>query len=320
MKKMLILLLMLIVCPGFAAEDEAPPVPAGYPFESAAMAAAKLGLLELIDAENVEIPESVEARLGIEYKNVDGRSLKLDLFKPKEIEGKAPGIVFIHGGSWKGGDREQLKFYAVHFAKRGYVTISIEYRLSKEASFPAAVEDSICALQWLRANADEYSVDPERIAVSGNSAGGHLSLMVGYASDKDELNGQCGLNESSSLPRAVINFYGPVDLTGEDAVDNGAVIDFMGGRLEDNEDAYRLASPLFHVDSECPPTLTFHGTIDSVVNVSHADRLIKALEEAGVEYVYEKYKGWGHVMDVAVPVNKRCLYMMERFLEKHLKD
>ncbi|MBZ0257539.1 alpha/beta hydrolase, partial [bacterium] len=248
---------------------------------------------------------------------VDGRALQLDLYVPKSSK-PLPAIMFIHGGAWSKGQREDMKYYAVYFAKLGYVCSTVSYRLSNEAPFPAAVQDVKCAMRWMRANASKYNIDPERIAVSGNSAGGHLSLMVGYSSDVTSLEGDGGNEGVSSRPQAVIDFYGPYDLTGEDAVGVKSVLKFMGGTMEEVKDNYVQASPVTHLTKDDPPTLIFQGTVDSLVNISHADRLDKRLTELGIDHVYERYEGWGHTMDLAADVNKRCVYMMEKFLEKHL--
>ena len=298
--------------------DTAPPVPKGFKSEQEMKSAAMMGMLKVVDAKNVSVPENVTEHLGVEYGNVGGRSLKLDLYVPQSSK-PTPAIVFIHGGAWSKGKREDMKFYAVHFAKLGYAAATISYRLSSEAPFPAAVQDAKCAMRWMRAQAKQYNIDSSRIAVSGNSAGGHLSMMIGYSSGDKTLEGDGGHAKFSSKPQAVINFYGPADLTREDAVTNGSVVQFIGAGFDEAEKKFKQASPLLHITKDAPPTLTFHGTVDSLVNISHADRLDKTLKSFGVEHVYERYDGWGHVMDLAADVNKRCLYMMEKFLAKHVK-
>jgi acetyl esterase/lipase len=297
---------------------EVPPIPKGYADDQAVKTAILLGQIKLIDAMNVSIPHNVEEILGIEYGTGGERKLHLDLYQPKGRTKATPAIFFIHGGAWRSGKRSDMKFYCVKFAEKGYVTATASYRLTGEAPFPAAVHDVKCAVRWLRASAAKYQVDPKRIAVSGNSAGGHLSMMIGY-SDDPALEGTGGNNGVSSGVCAVVNFYGPTDLTTDFAKKQGVVEDFMGGKTFDEApDIYRLASPLFHLTRDDPPTLIFHGTIDSTVPIVQADKLSDKLKELGIDYIYERYDGWPHVMDLAEAVNRRCIYQMEQFFKKYL--
>ena len=303
----------------FAVEaTEVPPIPKGYADEKAVMAAIMLGQIKLIDAASVSTPDDVEEILSIEYGTGGEHKLKLDLYLPKGRTKATPAIIFIHGGAWKSGKRSDMKFYCVKFAEKGYVTATVTYRLTGQAPFPAAVHDVKCAVRWLRANVARYRVDPKRIAVSGNSAGGHLSMMIGY-SDDPSLEGNGGNSDVSSRVRAVVNFYGPTDLTTDFAKKQGVLKDFMGGKAFDEvPDAYRMASPLFHLTKDDPSTLIFHGTIDSTVPIVQADKLADRLKELGIDYVYERCDGWPHAMDLAEAVNRRCVYRMEQFFEKHI--
>ncbi|MFH1718544.1 MAG: alpha/beta hydrolase [Planctomycetota bacterium] len=303
----------------FAVEaTEVPPIPQGYADELAVKTAILLGQIKLIDAINVSTPDNVEEILDVEYGTGGERKLQLDLYLPKGRTKATPAIIFIHGGAWKAGKRSDMKFYCVKFAEKGYVTATVTYRLTGEAPFPAAVHDVKCAIRWLRANAAKYQVDPEHIVVSGNSAGGHLSMMIGY-SDDPSLEGSGGNNGLSSRVCAVVNFYGPTDLTTDFARKQGVVEDFMGGKMFDEaSDAYKLASPLFSLTQDDPPTLIFHGTIDSTVPIVQADKLADKLKELGIDYVYERYDGWPHTMDLAEAVNRRCVYQMEQFFKKYI--
>ncbi len=297
---------------------EVPPVPEGYASEAAIMAAIAIGRIKLIDPKTITIREDIEEILGIEYGTGGERKLQLDLYLPKERTEATPAIIFIHGGAWKSGKRGDMKFYCAKFAEEGYVTATVSYRLVDEAPFPAAVHDVKCGVRWLRANAAKYQIDADRIAVSGNSAGGHLSMMIGY-SDDSSLEGKGGNSSVSSRVCAIVNFYGPTDLTTEYAREQSLVRNFLGGKTYDQAaDTYRLASPLSHLTKDDPPTLIFQGTIDSLVPVVQADMLADKLKELGIDYVYERYDGWPHAMDLAEDVNRRCVYQMERFFDKHL--
>ena len=129
-----------------------PPAPAGYSSTTTLYAAIQLGLVKLVDRE-APLPEGVELRSDVEYGKVGERSLKLDLYSPKVRSEKLPLLVFIHGGGWKGGKKEDYKLYTQVFATKGYVVASVGYRLSGEAKFPACVNDVKCAIRYLRSHA-----------------------------------------------------------------------------------------------------------------------------------------------------------------------
>ncbi len=300
-----------------AALAEPPAMPKGYGSTAEVMMAIGRGEIELLD-ENVTVPEGVKEIRDIEYANVDGISLKLNLALPKNAEGPCPGLIFIHGGAWKGGEREIYHLYTYNFAQQGYAAATISYRLSDQAKFPAAVQDAKCAVRWMRANAETYGIDPDNIAVIGGSAGGHLAMMVGYSAGVPELEGEGGNPDVSSAVQAVVNFYGPWDLTADIAKESGDVKGFLGATYDENPDVYLKSSPMHYLDAGDPPTLIFQGSIDEVVPVDQADGLAARLEELGIPHEYERFEGWPHTMDLAKPVNERCRWFMYRFFEKHL--
>ncbi|MBP7050993.1 MAG: alpha/beta hydrolase [Phycisphaerae bacterium] len=299
---------------------EAPPIPPGYENELAVMTAIAMRQIKLIDAKDIVVPAGVEEKLGVEYGQGGSHPLLLDLYLPRGREKAGPAILFIHGGAWKSGKRSDMKYYCAKFAEKGYVTATVSYRLLQEAPFPAAVQDVKCAVRWLRANAAAYQVDPNRIAVSGNSAGGHLAMMIGY-SDDPSLEGNGGHPGVSSRVRAVVDFYGPTDLTTDYARNHKLVTDFLGGKtFAEAPEVFKLASPLSHLTKDDPPTLIFQGTIDSLVPVAQADALASKLKELGIDYVYERYEGWPHTMDLAEAVNRRCVYQMAQFFTKQIES
>ena len=297
---------------------EVPPIPEGYADELAVKMAILLGQIKLIDAGNVSTPNNIEEILNIKYGVGGERRLHLDLYLPKGRKKATPAVIFIHGGAWRGGKRSDMKFYCVKFAEKGYVTATVTYRLTGEAPFPAARVEAAVINPGSRVNAVKYKIDPEHIVVSGNSAGGHLSMMIGY-SDDPSLEGSGGNNSISSSVCAVVNFYGPTDLTTDFAKKQGVVEDFMGGKtFDESPNIYKSASPLFHLTRNDPPTLIFHGTIDSTVPIVQADNLAEKLKKLGIDYVYERYDGWPHAMDLAETVNRRCVYQMEKFFKKYI--
>lgn len=252
------------------------------------------------------------------YRTVGSQVLKLDLYRP-DTQDVLPAVVMFHGGGWKHGDKESIRVYARQLAKAGFVAATIQYRLSDVAKFPAQVEDAKCAVRWLRANAEQYRLDPKKVGAMGASAGGHLALMLGLTDPKDGLEGDGGLREHSSKVQAVVNFYGPFDLTLRDwrpAVEQ-LLVDFLGGRLEEQKSRYQKASPIAYVDSKDPPVLTFHGDKDDIVPFGQAVLLDETLKKHGVRSTLVKMEGEGHGWLGAK------LLMTQRqaieFLNEHLK-
>ena len=289
--------------------------PRGYRSEALMKVAYAIGFIDLIETKP-EVPENIEVMRDIVYKQVDTILLQLDIYKRKDLKKDAPLLIFIHGGSWTKGKRSDYLPYLIDYAEKGYITATVSYRLSQVAPFPAAVEDVKCAVSWLRSHAEEYMIIPEKIAVIGGSAGAHLAMMLAY-SDENEFSEECTENISSKV-QAVVNLYGPVDLTTEYARNAGAVKKFLGTTYQENPEIFVSSSPKTYISSEDPPTLTFNGTLDSLVPVSQADSLNVWLNKAGVYHDYHRLKGWPHTMDISEKVNEYCQYYMDIFFKKYL--
>ncbi|MEO2035383.1 MAG: alpha/beta hydrolase [Planctomycetaceae bacterium] len=302
---------------------ETPPAPpVGFATSDEAFKAVRTGKVPAVNLFE-PLPPNIVVQRDIEYGNSGNRPLLLDLYSPKGAETAVPGVIFVHGGSWKHGKKEDYRVYAIHFARLGYVVASVQYRLSKEAPFPAAIHDVKAAVRYMRAEADSIGVDPDRIALAGGSAGGHLSMMVAYSADVPELDGDSGHSGVSSQVQCVVNLYGPTDMTTEYvqniSTTNTAVSDFFEGTYEQQPDSYAAGSPLKYVTSDDPPTLILHGTVDTLVPINQADLLATKLAEVGVPYIYDRLPGWPHSMDVAKPVNERCRWYMERLFQRYLR-
>lgn len=310
----------LIVGSALASETlpGAPEPPVGYESNELLMKDFTGGKIPLV-SPYLTIPERVVEQKEIEYGKVGDRALLLNLYRPAEVDGAVPGLIFIHGGGWRSGDKKDYQYHCVEMAKRGYVAASIAYRMSGEAVFPAAVQDAQCAVRWMRENASEYGVDPNRIAVLGGSAGGHLSLMVGYC-EEDTFPKTGGHDDVSSAVQAVVNLYGVTDCTTEKAKTAKEVTSFLGKSFDEAPELFDECSPLFHLDAGDPPTLTFHGTLDELVPVSQADALTEELDELGIPNVYCRLDGWPHTMDIAKPVNDYVLWYIDAFMKKYLPE
>ncbi len=237
--------MLFVICVGAlvtaTARAEIPPAPPGYASENDVKQAFLAGKLTPIDL-TIDVPDTVSVERNIQYGAGGGHPLQLDLYSPKRASQPVPAVLFIHGGGWKNGYRQIYHYYCTKFAEHGYVAATATYRLTSEAPFPAAVEDVKCAVRWLRANAKKYGIDPNKIAAAGGSAGGHLALMIGYSSDVPELEGNGGNAGVSSRVQAVVDLYGPTDLTDDFAKSRGEVIRFLGGKKY-NEAQSHIASP-----------------------------------------------------------------------------
>jgi acetyl esterase/lipase len=229
---------------------------------------------------------------NLSYRQGSSRQWKLDLAMRKDLRGRPrPGIVVIHGGGWLEGDKSSFALREhgvpgniVDFASLGFVAVTINYRLSGEAPFPAALEDCKNAVRWMRAHANDYNLDPDRIGAYGNSAGGHLALLLGMVGKDAHLEGDGPYQDQSSLVQAVVSDSGPIDLV--EQYRGGALREvcnrFMGGPPEgERAAAYRLASPIDQITPRTPPLLLIYGVEDGQVPVETADRFVLALGRAG---------------------------------------
>ncbi|XOV94090.1 MAG: alpha/beta hydrolase fold domain-containing protein [Bacteroidota bacterium] len=319
MKKISIIILIAAMtgCSSQSTSQDRPmKPPKGYMNETFIKIAYGLGMLDLIESEPA-IPDEIQQIKDITYKRIDGIELQLDIYRKKDLKGPTPTMIFIHGGAWKKGKRQDYLPYLVDYAKKGYITATISYRLTNQAPFPAAAQDVSCGIKWIKEHADDYGIDPDRIALVGGSAGGHLALLIGYGGEEALFNEECDTVVTNAV-KAVVDFYGPVDLTTPYAISVNSVYDFLDAKYDENPDVYLTASPKTYISSDNPPTLIFQGTIDSLVPVSQSDSLEVWLDRSGVPNDYHRLKGWPHTMDAIKEVNEYCQFYIDRFLEKYL--
>ncbi len=262
--------------------------------------------------------DGVTATFDIPYATVPGfRPLTLDLYTPRTQNVPAPIVVFVHGGSWNNGDSRTARAFTdlpralAGLAAQGYVVASINYRLSQEARFPAALQDVKAAIRWMRRSAASFNGDPTRLAVWGASSGGQLAAMAGVTCGvpRFEPEGEVGRDAPSNCAEAVIDWYGPTDL-GALAADGGkpASEGFTSasagtspeGRYLGCEPSacapgvVKLASPLSFVSENAPPFLIQHGAADTEVSPKQAQKLYDALKAKGVPAQIAIYPDVGH--------------------------
>ena len=251
------------------------------------------------------LPESVTREKDIPYAGTDNPRQRLDLYLPKtpKEDRPLPVIAYIHGGAWMGGDRASGGPLAGLVASGDFAGISIGYRLSTEATWPAQIHDCKAAIRWLRANARKYHLDPDRIGIIGESAGGHLVAMLGTSGDVEALEGDLGPNKgTSSRVRCVVDEFGPAELlTMGDSPSrmshyaaDSPESRLLGGAILDHKELARAASPITYVSKDDPPFLIIHGDADPLVPFSQSERLSKALRNAGVECHFIRVKDGGH--------------------------
>ena len=255
-------------------------------------------------AAQEKFDDQVKVENDIVYGRGGDQDLKLNLAMPAEGRGPHPAVLCIHGGGWKGGSYKDLNKTIREFAAKGYVAASPQYRLtsSPKNRFPAQIEDVKCAVRWLRSQQARYSIDPNRIGVVGMSAGGHLACMLGVTTKEDGLEGIGDLEPDraklSSQVQAVVSFFGPADLTTRDWRPDvePLLVDLLGGKLEENRDAYTKASPMTYVRNgrKYPPVLCFHGTKDDIVRYQQSVKLVDALKGLGSSAELVTMEGEGH--------------------------
>jgi arylsulfatase A len=213
----------------------------------------------------------VEEFEGLTYAKYGDRELQLDLFKLKEQTEPRPAIIWIHGGGWSKGTRKNGGKMARYIAEHNYVTVSISYRLSGEAPFPVQIQDCKAAVRWLRANAKQYGIDPDRIGAIGHSAGGHLAALLATSNDVPELEGEGGNPSFSSTIQAAVPMGAQSDMeterirsmTAQPPPKAAIWHEFLGGSLDDNEAMYQLASPRRYLDANDPPMMFIAGALDN---------------------------------------------------------
>ncbi len=240
---------------------------------------------------------------GIVYAEVDGRPLRLDVLQPPERSSTpVPAVIWVHGGGWLEGwytDGDSW-WCCPPLAAAGFVTVSVEYRMSDEAAFPAQIHDVKGAIRWVRAHADEFGIDPARIGIWGHSAGGHLAALAGVTGDLPELEGDVGPAGYSSAVQAVVAGSPPTNFTGDSRALTGEAYSYVdslfGGIAPTKRKLMGLASPACHADGGDPPTLVVHGDADELVPVSQGDELVAALRAAGVPVEYERMPGADHML------------------------
>lgn len=270
--------------------------------------------------------EGIKAITDIDYAGTGNPRQTLDLFVPEKpaSEDPLPVVVFIHGGGWQNGDKNGGGRKLSALLKSGnYAGASIGYRLTDEAQWPSQIHDCKAGIRWIRAHAEEHGLDPNRIAVWGTSAGGHLVAMLGTSNGVEELEGAIGPHtDQSSEVHAVVDFFGPTEMLtmgdGEGFASHNSPTSpeskLLGGAVQEVPEIAKSASPIEHVTTDDAPFLIVHGDKDPVVPYAQSVDFEKKLEAAGVSAIFLTVEDGGHGKGFGPSVNQA----VDAFLAKQL--
>src|SRR5438552_11202306 len=265
---------------------------------------ASLVLVIVVATWGTRVAESAEGRRrraefpdvnivrNVVYKRVNGRDHRLDNYSPKSITRPLPVVLWIFGNRWSRGTKNHPP--PVYLMSEGYIVINIDYRLSGEAPFPAAIEDCKAAVRWIRANAATYHFDPDHIGAWGHSAGGHLAALLGTSGGIAELEGAGDNSTFSSRVQAVCDMSGPSDIpqfyetvsnsnNGMAGIAKSSIERFLGGSVEQNRGKAIAASPTTYVSKDDAPFLIIHGENDMSIPVCICEVHDSKLKATGLD-------------------------------------
>ena len=256
-------------------------------------------------AADTPVPDAITLLPDVVYNTDVTRPLTLHLLRPQAPSAQLlPVVVWIFGGAWMGGNKNQGLPMLLPFAQRGYLCASIEYRLSGEAIFPAQIHDCKCAIRFLRSQSAVFGLDPNRIGVWGVSSGGHLAALLGTTADVPELEGEGGWPEFSSRVQAVCDCFGPTDFLQMDRAGSALQHDapdspesrLIGGPIQEHPDRVARANPITYITRAraLPPFLIVHGDQAPLVPFNQSELLVEALRRAGADVRFHRVVGGGH--------------------------
>ena len=273
---------------------------------------------------NTKLPPNVTEKLNVVYARYGKRELHLDLFSPTGDNQRRPCLVVVHGGGWLNGNKSKFRALALALAARGYVTAAVEYRLGGEAQFPAGIQDCNASVRFLRAHANQYGIDPERIGAVGGSAGGHLVGLMATAAHIKEFQGNGGNPKQSSALQAAVVMAGPLELATGPVAERSRKFPkrsnanrWLGKTVDEAPDLYRKASPITYVSRKTPPILFMAGELD------HPERNVatrKKLKALGIETGIFVVKGARHGCWNRHPWFTPMVNRMDEFFSRTLRS
>lgn len=327
-KKVILLLVgFIIVCGTNAQLLEGTIIPADTTYNLARVYRETIDAYPYITPVTDSVPNGVIAERNIVYSTLPEtrygeRKLHLDLFRPEE-KGKYPALIMVHGGGWRAGNKSLQVPMAEMIAAKGFVTVAVEYQLSLEAKYPAAVHNIKAAIRWMRANAEEYGIDPDRIFISGCSAGGQLAALVGMTNGVERFEGKMGYGDFSSDIQAVIdidgviNFMAPKSLNLERSSDSPD-IEWLGGSFEEIPAIWKAASSAYWVNENSVPILFLTSGFPRFT--AGKDELIGSYKELGIYCEAYQFKVNVHPFWLFHPWADMAVNYMVDFMNKVMPD
>jgi acetyl esterase/lipase len=272
------------------------------------------------------LPKGVSLHRNLVYSTIGTRQLHLDILRPENSRrGPSPVVLLIHGGGWRSGDRSQAIPMGKRLAAIGYVAAAVEYRLSTEALYPAAVHDLKAAIRWLRANASKFGIDTTRIAALGCSAGGQLAALLGTTNGKPEFEGLSGSIGHSSTVQAVVDIDGVLDFNTPDEIGADSIVAktkaaslWFGGTFAEKRNVWEEASPITHVGPTTPPIAFINSSLDRY----HfgRDEMIGKLKTLGIYSEVHTLPDTPHPFWLFDPWFETTCKHVISFLDKNLKQ
>jgi acetyl esterase/lipase len=274
----------------------------------------------------VRLASTYSVNLNVPYRQANNWEGKLDIIRPRDASGPTPTVLFFHGGGWTGGSKDGGITNALPYLEMGYAVVNVAYRLAAVSLAPAAVEDTRCALRWVYRNAKQYNFDVNRIVLTGQSAGGHLSLITGMLPPDTPLDLGCpgdrGSDPVNTAPlkvAAIVNWYGITDVTEmlNDGANRRAYAVMWMGSMPNRKEIADMVSPLKYVRAGLPPIMMIHGDADPTVPYTQAQRLDQALDKAGVPNEFFTVPGGKHG-GFTVDEYLKAYAAIRAFLTKHV--
>jgi acetyl esterase/lipase len=275
---------------------------------------------------SVSLFQKVRTVPNLVYERANGWEGKLDVYAQRTAQNApaSPVVIFIHGGGWVQGTKEGSAIRGVlPYVAMGYSVVNVEYRLANVSLAPAAIEDCRCALRWVIAHAKDYNLDPNRIVIAGESAGGHLALTTGMIPASAGFDRTC-LAPNEPHVAAIVDFFGITDIA--DLLDGPNKKPFPEtwpytvqwlGNQPNRGDIARASSPLTYVRAGVPPTISIHGDADPLVPYAHSTRLQEGLQKAGVAHEMVTIPGGGHG-NFSTAEWQRAFAAVEKFLAANI--
>lgn len=277
-------------------------------------------IINFANRSMVDIPVNIEIKKDLVYAEIDGKKLHMDMFRPRNANRQLPAVLFFHGGGWVWGRKEHMTRYAAELASHGFTTFTVEYRLAREAIYPACVDDAKAAVRWVRSRSMEFNIDPGHIGVAGQSAGGHIAAMLGVTNNDIYLGELVGPGNQTADVQAVATLSGVVDMLALYPRDPLSLAVLFGKSPRENKNLYIDASPVNRVSGQSSPFLFIHGTEDHLGLIEEMVAMENKLNNYGVNAETLPIEGGNHAFETIEMYRKTGYAKLVEFMSFHLKS